>query len=74
MDTLCIYLYVVLGAVAYLGSRYGPGSGPVYLGEISCFGTEDMLVNCSRQSFEDISSNCKTHLKDASVFCNTGKK
>ena len=81
IDTTNQYIHVhyisiyndVLGAVAYLGSRYGPGSGPLYLDDISCFGSEDALVNCSRRSFGDVSSNCKTHFEDASVLCKTGK-
>ena len=62
-----------IGALAYLGSYYGPGSGPVYLNDLDCVGSEAVLVNCSRGPFGDISSNCKSHLKDASVFCTTGK-
>lgn len=67
------YLYHILGAVAYLNSRYGPGSGPVFLSDMECLGSEDTLINCSRKAFGDISSNCKTHLNDASVLCKTGK-
>ena len=64
---------LILGAVAYTGSRYGPGNGPVYLDDIGCTGAEDVLVNCSRGKFGDISRNCITHLEDASVLCRTGK-
>ena len=64
----------MLGAKAFSGSHYGPGNGPVYLDDINCIGSEDMLVNCSRRYFGDISTNCKTHLEDASVLCTTGKR
>ena len=59
--------------MAYLNSRYGPGSGPVFLNDMKCLGSEDYLVNCSRKAFGDISLNCKAHLHDASVLCKTGK-
>ena len=45
----------------------------MYLDDINCIGSEDVLVNCSRRLFGDISTNCKTHLEDASVLCTTGK-
>ena len=71
---MVIYSFSVLGARAFSGSHYGPGNGPVYLDDINCIGSEDSLVNCSRRLFGDISTNCKTHLEDASVLCTTGKK
>ena len=57
------------GALAYFGSRYGAGTGPVYLGDVRCSGFEDSLINCSRSVFGDVSVNCLDHSEDASVFC-----
>ena len=57
------------GAIAYFRSRYGAGTGPVYLDDIHCFGFEDSLINCSRSDFGDVSVNCADHSEDASVFC-----
>ncbi len=60
------------GAIAYSGSRYGPGTGPVHLSEVGCTGSEDSLIDCDRKRFWDISnSNCGNHLEDASVVCPT---
>jgi len=57
------------GAIAYIRSRYGAGTGPVHLDNIQCFGFEDSLINCSRSDFGDVSVNCADHSEDASVFC-----
>lgn len=57
------------GAVAHSGSRYGPGTGPAYLDNVNCAGSESALISCGRRRFGDVSSNCRTHLEDASVVC-----
>jgi hypothetical protein len=59
------------GAVAYTGSHYGPGMGPVLLNNLGCTGVESNLTDCSHSAFGVVSSACRTHLYDASVFCPT---
>ena len=59
----------ISGVLAYFGSHYGAGTGPVYLNYIQCLGFEDSLINCSRSYFGDVSVNCLDHSEDASVFC-----
>ncbi len=61
------------GALAYSGSRYGPGSGPVVLDELGCTGHEMVLTDCSHNQFGDVSSNCRSHFEDVSVICPTSK-
>ena len=73
---LCISMLLFLkqiGAVAYTGPHYGSGMGPVYLNELGCTGVESNLTDCSHSVFGVVSSACRTHLNDASVFCPTGK-
>ena len=71
---VCIEFYLsIKGAVAYTGSRYGPGTGPVYLNNIGCTGSENILANCSHTFFGDVSSSCRSHSYDASVSCATGE-
>ena len=65
---LAIFVYLS-GAIAYIRSRHGAGTGPVYLDDIRCLGFEDSLINCSRSNFGDVSVNCLDHSEDASVFC-----
>ena len=60
---------LISGAIAYTRSRYGAGTGPVYLDDVRCLGFEDSLISCSRSDFGDVSVNCVDHSEDASVFC-----
>ena len=57
------------GAIGYGGSRYGPGSGPVHLDDVSCSGSENTLTSCSFRHYGDVGSNCRKHLEDLSVLC-----
>ena len=61
------------GAVSYSGSHHGPGMGPVLLNNLGCTGVESNLTDCSHSAFGVVSSACRTHLYDVSVFCPTGK-
>ena len=65
-------LFLSKGAVSYGGSHYGPGMGPVLLNYLGCTGVESNLTDCSHSAFGVVSSACRTHLYDASVFCPTG--
>ena len=65
-------LFLSKGAVAYTGSHHGPGMGPVLLNNLGCTGVESNLTDCSHSAFGVVSSACRTHLYDASVFCPTG--
>ena len=76
-----MYVYGLLdftvGAVGYLNSRYGWGTGPVYLDDVRCRGSEKSILDCStgnRLYFGDVNPACKNHATDASVYCPTGKK
>ncbi|KAK6179246.1 hypothetical protein SNE40_011650 [Patella caerulea] len=58
-------------------AHYGQGTGPIWLGEIRCKGTETELHKCPHSGFssEVIYGNsyrygsCKRHRDDASVYC-----
>ena len=65
-----------VGAVGYRDSRYGWGTGPVYLDDVRCRGSEKSILDCStgnRLYFGDVYPACKNHATDASVYCPTGK-
>lgn len=62
-------VHIVSGAIAYSGSQYGPGAGPIHLDDVHCSGYEDTLANCSRSPFGELSRNCADHSEDASVYC-----
>ncbi|KAJ6653008.1 hypothetical protein lerEdw1_010213 [Lerista edwardsae] len=50
-------------------ARYGPGSGPIWLDDVNCTGTESTLRRCRSQPWGQ--HNCNHH-EDASVIC-TGR-
>ena len=55
---------------AYHSARYGQGTGPILLDDVSCLGNESSLFSCNHRGLEN--HNCD-HSKDASVRCaNTG--
>jgi len=48
---------------------FGPGTGPIYLDNIACVGSELMLTNCTHDTH---TADCG-HNEDASVHCNIRK-
>lgn len=57
---------LILGAVPRYGSFYGRSSGPIFLTDLFCSGTESSLMECNRNVY-DI-TNCY-HFEDAGVEC-----
>ena len=56
-------------AVSAPGSaHFGAGSGPIWLDNVGCSGSESSIVNCPRSGWG--AHNCN-HNKDASVICSS---
>jgi len=51
-----------------MGNRYGAGSGPIWLDNVDCSGTETSIVDCVHQGWGR--QNCR-HSDDVSVSCIT---
>ena len=54
------------GGVARLNAAYGPGSGPIYMDELECGGSEASLSSCRHNGWGN--HNCGHH-EDAGVEC-----
>ena len=60
----CMYI----GGIAYSSAPYGAGSGPIYLTNVLCTGSETSLLRCNCDPMLVLSSSC-THSEDAGVRC-----
>lgn len=57
------HLYYI-GAIGLLFATFGQGTGPIYLDNVQCTGSEPGIRNCSLLT----THNC-VHAEDASVIC-----
>ena len=58
--------YTFIGAQGLRFAAYGQGTGPIWIDDVQCTGTETRLVDCPRTAFGV--HNCN-HFEDASVRC-----
>ena len=56
-------------AVAINNGIFGPGTGPIFLDEVTCSGDETILSNCTHRGIGV--HNCY-HSEDAGVICPQG--
>ena len=74
-EVVCRQLYnLTSDAVAYTNAYFGQGTGPIWLDDVQCTGSETHLVNCTNEGIGII--DCR-HDEDAGVQClslnDTGK-
>ena len=68
-DVACRQLGYPAGSEAVFGfQRFGQGTGPIWLDDVQCSGSEARLLDCSSAAIGV--HNC-THYEDASVRCDT---
>ena len=54
------------GAQAYSQAHFGAGSGPIYLDDVRCTGSEASLTSCTSKPIG--MDNCQ-HSEDAGIAC-----
>ena len=52
-------------AIAFVRARFGAGTGPIYLDNVACTGTEGQITSCT---YDSVTTDC-AHSQDAGVFC-----
>ena len=62
MLILCLHV----DAVEFSSAHFGSGTGTIYLDNVACTGSENRLIDCSRNSVVTCSNG---HLEDAGVRC-----
>ncbi|XP_068736598.1 uncharacterized protein [Montipora capricornis] len=58
-----------LASSAYTGARYGQGTGPIWMDDVACSGSESHIYNCRQRGWGN--HDC-THSRDAGVRCRYG--
>ena len=56
---------IVAGVVIYSGAHFGQGSGPIFMDDVACNGSESRLIDC----VHDSNTTEDTHAEDAGVHC-----
>ena len=56
----------------YANAFFGQGTGPIFLDDLRCTGTETRLVDCPSNGI-GISNHCNGHADDAGVQCQPRK-
>ena len=64
--SLIIAMYISTGAVPFSAAHFGAGTGPIYLDNVECSGSESRLIDCSHSSFVSCHGG---HSEDAGVRC-----
>ena len=61
---VCHQLGYISATAAWGSARFGPGSGPILLSDLSCIGNESSIAECGHRS----THNC-SHSEDVGVVC-----
>jgi hypothetical protein len=68
---LITFLYLLCStAIAVGNSKYGDGTGAIFMDELQCSGSESSLGDCQ---FDGYGQHDCDHTEDAGVICNAGE-
>ena len=65
MLILHIKIFIVAGVISYSSGHFGQGSGPIFINDVTCNGSESRLIDC----VYDKNTTKNTHAEDAGVHC-----
>ncbi|XP_027139595.1 pancreatic secretory granule membrane major glycoprotein GP2 [Larimichthys crocea] len=65
-QVVCRQLDCGIARAAPLNAAYGAGSGPIWLDDVNCYGSESSITDCRHRGLGV--HNCR-HIEDASVVC-----
>ena len=63
---VCNQLGYYFGATPHYGASYGQGSGPIFISQLHCNGSESNILDCARDMYSV--RHCE-HSQDAGVEC-----
>ena len=63
---------IIIGAITRVNAYFGRGSGPIWLDDLGCTGSEISLLDCPHGGIGVYASNCG-HDDDVGVECPTGE-
>ena len=67
-NVVCRQLGFPSASKAFGGASHGKGSGPIWMNNVACSGSEAYVTDCSHRGW---GNNDCTHSKDASVECSS---
>ena len=69
-DFLLLVMIIFLSAIPVFWGVFGQGTGPTFLNDVVCTGTEPSLLSCSHR---EIGTTSCSHEFDIGVVCPPGK-
>ena len=68
MNTYFVPVVLFIPGAQFLRATYAPGSGPIFLDQLECDGTENDLLQCSARHPLGLQVMCD-HSEDAGIRC-----